>query len=39
MKIAVRIVEHASRIRAHLPASMTEKTLFRQIALGLTPMG
>ena len=39
MKIAVRVVEHASRIRAHLPASMAEKTLFRQIALGLTPMG
>ena len=38
MKIAVRIVEYGSRIRAHLPASMTEKTLFRQLALGLTPM-
>lgn len=39
LKIAVRVVEHASRIRAHLPASMVEKTLFRQIALGLTPSG
>lgn len=39
MKIAVRVVEHAGRIRAHLPASMTEKTLFRSLALGLTPMG
>lgn len=39
MKIAVRVVEHASRIRAHLPASMAEKTLFRSLALGLTPMG
>ena len=39
MKIAVRVVEHASRIRAHLPTSMTEKTLFRQIALGLSPSG
>ena len=39
MKIAVRVVEHASRIRAHLPASMAEKTLFRRIALGLTPSG
>jgi len=39
LKIAVRIVEHGTRIRAHLPASMTEKTLFRQLALGLTPMG
>ena len=39
LKIAVRVVEHASRIRAHLPASMVEKTLFRQIALGLSPSG
>ncbi len=39
MKIAVRVVEHASRIRAHLPTSMAEKTLFRSLALGLTPSG
>jgi hypothetical protein len=39
MKIAVRVVEHASRIRAHLPTSCPEKTLFRQIALGLSPSG
>jgi Transposase DDE domain group 1 len=39
LKIAVRVVEHASRIRAHLPTSMVEKTLFRQIALGLPPSG
>ena len=37
MKIAVRVVEHASRIRAHLPTSCVEKTLFRSLALGLTP--
>jgi hypothetical protein len=39
LKIAVRVVEHASRIRAHLPTSMPEKTLFRAIALGLSPSG
>jgi Transposase DDE domain group 1 len=37
LKIAIRVVEHASRIRAHLPTSMPEKALFRQIALALTP--
>jgi hypothetical protein len=37
LKIAIRVVEHASRIRAHLPTSMPDKALFRQIALGLTP--
>lgn len=39
LKIAVRVVEHATRIRAHLPTSCVEKTLFRQIALGLSPSG
>ena len=39
LKIAVRVVEHASRIRAHLPTSCPEKVLFRQIALGLSPSG
>lgn len=39
MKIAVRVVEHGSRIRAHLPTSMIEKTLYRQVALGLSPSG
>ena len=39
LKIAVRVVEHASRIRAHLPASCVEKTLFRSLALGLSPSG
>lgn len=37
LKIAVRIVEFGHRIRAHLPSSMPEKTLFRRIALGLSP--
>lgn len=39
LKIAVRVVEHASRIRANLPSSMPEKTLFRAVALGLSPSG
>lgn len=39
LKIAVRVVEHATRIRAHLPTSCVEKALFRQIALGLSPSG
>ena len=39
LKIAVRVVEHASRIRAHLPSSCVEKALFRSLALGLSPSG
>ena len=39
LKIAARVVEHASRIRVHLPSSYPEKTLFRAIALGLSPSG
>jgi Transposase DDE domain group 1 len=39
LKIAVRVVEHASRIRAHLPTSMPDKALFRSLALGLSPSG
>jgi Transposase DDE domain group 1 len=39
LKIAVRVVEYGSRIRAHLPSSMPEKTLFRSLALGLSPSG
>jgi hypothetical protein len=39
LKVAVRVVEHVSRIRAHLPTSMPEKALFRAIALGLSPSG
>jgi hypothetical protein len=37
LKVAVRVVEYGSRIRAHLPSSMPEKTLYRAIALGLSP--
>ena len=37
MKIAARVIEHGRRIRVHLPTSCVEKTLFRQIALGLSP--
>lgn len=39
LKIAARIVEHGSRIRSHLPSSCPEKSLFRTIALGLSPSG
>lgn len=39
LKIAVRVVEHACRIRAHLPTSMVETALFRSLALGLSPSG
>ena len=39
MKIAARIVEHGCRIRVHLPTSCPEKSLFRTIALGLSPSG
>jgi hypothetical protein len=39
LKIAARVIEHASRIRVHLPTSCAEKTLFRMIALGLSPSG
>ena len=37
LKIAARVIEHGRRIRVHLPTSCVEKTLFRQIALGLSP--
>jgi hypothetical protein len=39
LKVAIRVVEHGHRIRAHLPTSMADKALFRQIALGLSPSG
>lgn len=39
LKIAARVVEYATRIRVHLPTSCVEKTLFRQLALGLSPSG
>jgi len=39
IKIGARVVEHAARIRIHLPASCPERALFRHIALGLMPAG
>ena len=39
LKIAARVVEHASRIRVCLPSSCVEKALFRSLALGLSPSG
>ena len=39
LKIAARVIEHSRRIRVHLPSSCVEKTLFRAIALGLSPSG
>ena len=39
LKIAARVIEHGRRIRVHLPSSMIEKTVFRAIALGLSPFG
>ena len=39
LKIAARVIEHGRRIRVHLPTSSVEKTLFRAIALGLSPSG
>ncbi len=39
LKIAARVVEHGCRIRVHLPTSYVEKSLFRSIALGLSPSG
>lgn len=39
LKIAARVIEHASRIRLHLRSSYIEKTLFRAITPGLSPSG
>ena len=39
LKIGARVIEHAARIRIHLPTSCPEKLLFRAIALGLMPAG
>ena len=38
LKIAARVVEHASRIRVHLPSSCPDKGLLRQVVLSLTPL-
>ncbi len=37
LKIAARIIEHASRIRVRLPSSCPDAVLFRQVVLDLTP--
>ena len=36
-KIGARIIEHAARIRIHLPANCPEGALFRAVALGIMP--
>src|SRR3977135_2468095 len=35
IKIGARVIEHAARIRIHLPSSCPERAVFRTIALGL----
>jgi hypothetical protein len=37
IKIGARIIEHAARIRIHLPTSCPEGALFRTVALGIMP--
>ena len=39
LKVAARVVEYGRRIRVHLPGSCVERTLFRSLALGLSPSG
>ena len=39
MKIAIRVVEYGSRIRASLPSSCPDNALFKSLALGLSPSG
>src|SRR5229473_1991628 len=36
-KIGARVIEHAARIRIHLPTSFPEARLFRAVALRLAP--
>ncbi len=36
-KIRARIIEHAARIRIHLPTNRPEGALFRAVALGIMP--
>jgi hypothetical protein len=37
IKIGARIIEHAARIRIHLPTGCLEGALFRTVALGIMP--
>jgi hypothetical protein len=39
IKIGARVIEHAARIRIHLPSSCPERALFRTVALSLMPCG
>ncbi len=39
IKIAARVVEHATRLRVHLPASCPEAPTFRAVTFGLMPAG
>jgi hypothetical protein len=39
IKIAARVVEHAARIRVHLPTGCPEHRWFAHIAAGLSPAG
>jgi hypothetical protein len=34
LKIGARVIEHAARIRVHLPTSCPERTVFAQMAAG-----
>jgi hypothetical protein len=36
-KIGTRVIEHAARIRIHLPTSFPEARLFRAVVLRLVP--
>ena len=39
IKIGARVIEHAARIRIHLPSSCPERALFRTVARSLMPCG
>ena len=39
LKTAARVIEHGRRIRMHLPSNCVERSLFRSLAIGLSPSG
>ncbi len=39
IKIGARVIEHAARIRIHLPSSCPERLLFQTVALSFMPCG
>jgi len=39
IKIGARVIEHAARIRIHLPSSCPDRSLFRTVALSFMPCG